>query len=111
MESDKEEPCMKIVNTEEFNALMNEDAVLVDFFATWCGPCKMLTPVLESVTNKLDGKVKIVKVDVDESPDLAQRFGIMSVPTMILFKKGQQATAFSGYMPEAMLMQNIESKL
>ena len=54
---------MKIVNTEEFNALMNEDAVLVDFFATWCGPCKMLTPVLESVANKLDGKVKIVKVD------------------------------------------------
>ena len=97
--------------TEEFNALMNEDAVLVDFFATWCGPCKMLTPVLESVANKLDGKVKIVKVDVDESSDLAQRFGIMSVPTMILFKKGQQAAAFSGYMPEAMLMQNIESKL
>ena len=50
---------MKIVNTEEFNALMNEDAVLVDFFATWCGPCKMLTPVLESVANKLDGKVKM----------------------------------------------------
>ena len=91
--------------------LMNEDAVLVDFFATWCGPCKMLTPVLESVANKLDGKVKIVKVDVDESPDLAQRYGIMSVPTMILFKKGQQTAAFSGYMPEAMLMQNIESKL
>lgn len=111
MELDKEEPCMKIVNTEEFNALMNEDAVLVDFFATWCGPCKMLTPVLESVANKLDGKVKIVKVDVDESPDLAQRFGIMSVPTMILFKKGQQVAAFSGYMPEAVLMQNIESKL
>ena len=55
---------MKIVNTEEFNALMNEDAVLVDFFATWCGPCKMLTPVLESVANKLDGKVKIVKVEI-----------------------------------------------
>ncbi len=52
-----------------------------------------------------------MKVDVDESPDLAQRFGIMSVPTMILFKKGTQAAAFSGYMPEQMLMQNIESKL
>lgn len=111
IEADKEEPCMKIVNTEEFNTLMNEDAVLVDFFATWCGPCKMLTPVLESVANKLDGKVIIVKVDVDESPDLAQRFGIMSVPTMILFKKGTQTAAFSGYMPEQMLMQNIESKL
>lgn len=102
---------MKIVNTEEFNALMNEDAVLVDFFATWCGPCKMLTPVLESVANKLEGKIQIVKVDVDESPDLAQRFGVMAVPTMILFKKGEQAAAFSGYMAEPQLLENIESKL
>ena len=101
------------VNDSNFEevVLKAEVPVLVDFWAEWCGPCKMLTPVLESVANKLDGKVKIVKVDVDESPDLAQRFGIMSVPTMILFKKGQQAAAFSGYMPEAMLMQNIESKL
>ena len=96
---------------ESFAQEIASGLVLVDFYADWCGPCKMLTPVLESVANKLDGKVKIVKVDVDESPDLAQRFGIMSVPTMILFKKGQQAAAFSGYMPEAMLMQNIESKL
>ena len=102
---------MKILNSNEFDNAIASGIVLVDFYADWCGPCKMLTPVLESVANKLDGKVKIVKVDVDESPDLAQRFGIMSVPTMILFKKGQQAAAFSGYMPEAMLMQNIESKL
>ena len=106
---------MAIINiTKEIfeeQILKASQPVLVDFWAEWCGPCKMLTPVLESVANKLDDKVKIVKVDVDESPDLAQRFGIMSVPTMILFKKGQQAAAFSGYMPEAMLMQNIESKL
>lgn len=102
---------VEAINDQNFEEETKNGAVLVDFFATWCGPCKMLTPVLESVANKLDGKVKIVKVDVDESPDLAQRFGIMSVPTMILFKKGQQAAAFSGYMPEAMLMQNIESKL
>ena len=101
------------VNDSNFEEVVLKSAqpVLVDFWAEWCGPCKMLTPVLESVANKLDGKVKIVKVDVDESPDLAQRFGIMSVPTMILFKKGQQTAAFSGYMTEAMLMQNIESKL
>ena len=101
------------VNDSNFEEVVLKSAqpVLVDFWAEWCGPCKMLTPALESVANKLDGKVKIVKVDVEESPDLAQRFGIMSVPTMILFKKGQQAAAFSGYMPEQMLMQNIESKL
>ena len=102
---------VKKISQNEFNEVTAREVAVIDFSATWCGPCKMLTPVLESVANKLDGKVKIVKVDVDESPDLAQRFGIMSVPTMILFKKGQQAAAFSGYMPEAMLMQNIESKL
>ena len=102
---------VKKISQNEFNEVTASEVAVIDFSATWCGPCKMLTPVLESVANKLDRKVKIVKVDVDESPDLAQRFGIMSVPTMILFKKGQQAAAFSGYMPEAMLMQNIESKL
>lgn len=102
---------MKIVNTQEFNELMNEKAVLVDFFATWCGPCKMLSPVLESVAEKMKDKVTIVKVDVDRSPDLAAKFGVMSVPTMIMFKNGRQVDAFSGYMPEANLMTNIEKNL
>lgn len=102
---------MKIVNTQEFNELMNEKAVLVDFFATWCGPCKMLSPVLESVAEKMKDKVMIVKVDVDRSPDLAAKFGVMSVPTMIMFKNGRQVDAFSGYMPEANLMANIEKNL
>lgn len=102
---------MKIVNTQEFNELMNEKAVLVDFFATWCGPCKMLSPVLESVAEKMKDKVTIVKVDVDRSPDLAAKFGVMSVPTMIMFKNGRQVDAFSGYMPEANLIANIERNL
>lgn len=102
---------MKIVNTQEFNELMNEKAVLVDFFATWCGPCKMLSPVLEGVAEKMKDKVTIVKVDVDRSPDLAAKFGVMSVPTMIMFKNGRQVDAFSGYMPEANLMSNIERNL
>lgn len=102
---------MKIVNTQEFNELMNEKAVLVDFFATWCGPCKMLSPVLEGVAEKMKDKVTIVKVDVDRSPDLAAKFGVMSVPTMIVFKNGRQVDAFSGYMPEANLMANIERNL
>lgn len=102
---------MKTVNTQEFNELMNEKAVLVDFFATWCGPCKMLSPVLEGVAEKMKDKVTIVKVDVDRSPDLAAKFGVMSVPTMIMFKNGRQVDAFSGYMPEANLMANIERNL
>lgn len=102
---------MKIVTTQEFNELMNEKAVLVDFFATWCGPCKMLSPVLEDVAEKMKDKVTIVKVDVDRSPDLAAKFGVMSVPTMIMFKNGRQVDAFSGYMPEANLMANIERNL
>lgn len=102
---------MKIVNTQEFNELMNEKAVLVDFFATWCGPCKMLSPVLEGVAEKMKDKVTIVKVDVDRSPDLAAKFGVMSVPTMIMFKNGRQVDAFSGYMTEANLMANIERNL
>lgn len=102
---------MKIVNSQEFNELMNEKAVLVDFFATWCGPCKMLSPVLEGVAEKMKDKVTIVKVDVDRSPDLAAKFGVMSVPTMIMFKNGRQVDAFSGYMPEANLMANIERNL
>lgn len=106
-----EELSMKIVNTQEFNELMNEKAVLVDFFATWCGPCKMLSPVLEGVAEKMKDKVTIVKVDVDRSPDLAAKFGVMSVPTMIMFKNGRQVDAFSGYMPEANLMANIEKNL
>lgn len=102
---------MKVVNKNEFEQLMNEDAVLVDFFATWCGPCKMLGPVLEAVAPKMEDRVKIVKVDVDESSDLAAQFRIMSVPTMILFKKGQPEATFSGYMSEPQLIQNLEKNL
>lgn len=102
---------MKQVNKEEFNALMKEPVVLVDFSATWCGPCKMLAPVLESVSEKMADKVKIVKVDIDEEMDLASQYGVMAVPTMILFKDGKQVDAFTGFMPEAQLVANIEKNL
>ena len=98
-------------NVDDFEKLIKEGDVLVDFFATWCGPCKMLSPVLEGVAEKMKDKVTIVKVDVDRSPDLAAKFGVMSVPTMIMFKNGRQVDAFSGYMPEANLMANIERNL
>ena len=98
-------------NADDFQDLIKEGDVLVDFYATWCGPCKMLSPVLEGVAEKMKDKVTIVKVDVDRSPDLAAKFGVMSVPTMIMFKNGRQVDAFSGYMPEANLMANIERNL
>jgi thioredoxin 1 len=100
------------INTEQFDALMNEGgAVVVDFSATWCGPCKMLAPIIESVANQFEGKCKVVTVDVDESSDLAQRFGIMAVPTVIGFKDGKQVNAFSGYQPEAKVVSFVESIL
>ena len=102
---------MRQINSEEFNEVLKDKVVLVDFSASWCGPCKMLAPVLESVSETMKDKVTIVKVDVDESMDLASQFGIMAVPTMVLFKDGKQVDAFSGYMPEATLISNIERNL
>lgn len=103
---------MQIVNKSEFEAILKDEAVvLVDFFATWCGPCKMLGPVLEELAPKFEGKAKIVKVDVDKDSDLAMQFGIMSVPTMILFKNGQIVKQLQGFQPapqiEAVLNQLI----
>ena len=103
---------MEVINTAKFNELMKQEGlVLVDFFATWCGPCKMLGPVLESVQEELEGKIKIVKVDVDESNDLAAAFGVMAVPTMVLFKDGKQINAFSGYMPKEQLVGILQKYL
>lgn len=70
--------------------------VLVDFWASWCGPCKMLAPVLEDIDQQLAGSAKICKVNVDEQPQLAAKFGIMSIPTLIFFKNGQEAGKMVG---------------
>lgn len=77
--------------------------VLVDFFATWCGPCKMMAPVLEEVAVAKQGKAAVYKVDVDQEPELAQRFGVMSVPTLIVFKDGSVAHQFVGVQPKQVL--------
>ncbi|WP_343052879.1 thioredoxin [Catenisphaera adipataccumulans] len=102
---------MKVVNQDEFNKLMKEDAVLVDFFATWCGPCKMLSPLLESMASEYEGRCQFVKVDVDQEPDLAGQFGIMAVPTVILFKNGKQAASFAGYQAKPQVQQWLDSHL
>ena len=80
---------MRKINKEEFNVLTKKEGiVLIDFFANWCGPCKMLTPVLEQFAEKTAGEVEIYKVDVDENPELCGQFNISSIPTLLFFKNG-----------------------
>ncbi|BBK75743.1 MULTISPECIES: thioredoxin [Clostridium] len=102
---------MKIVNSNEFRNEISEGVVLVDFFATWCGPCKMLGPVLEDLGKELEGKAKIIKVDIDQSGDLADEFRISSVPTMILFKDNKIVDTMVGFLPKERIKQVIESNL
>ena len=81
---------MKIVKENEFKEETGSGVVLVDFFATWCMPCRMMAQILEDVAEELAGKAKIIKVDVDESPNLAKQFGVMSIPTLVIFKDGAE---------------------
>ena len=85
--------------------------VLVDFFATWCGPCKMLAPVLESVQDEIGEKAKIYKLDVDEGMEVAKRFGIMSVPTMIIFKNGEEVERLVGLRSKSEIISTIEAEI
>ena len=88
---------MKIVQKDEFEKIINESKpTIVDFFATWCGPCKMLSPILEKVEEDSKGEFNIVKIDVDESYDVAKKYGSMSVPTMIIFKDGDEQEKIVG---------------
>lgn len=86
-------------NEQEFKTLVEDELVLVDFFATWCGPCKMLGPVLEELASDRDD-IKIVKIDIDQNPNLAKEYGIMSVPTLLLFQNGKNIATEHGFMPK-----------
>ena len=77
------------LKTADFDNAVSEGVTLVDFWATWCGPCRMQAPILEALDKELRGSVKIAKVDVDEEPELAQRFGIMSIPTLLVIRDGE----------------------
>ncbi len=81
--------------------------VLVDFWATWCAPCKMIAPIVEQIANENEGKITIGKLDVDANGQTAMRYGVMSIPTLILFKNGQPVERLVGYMPKERLMNKI----
>ncbi len=95
-------------NNDNFNDLINNDLVLVDFFAPWCGPCRMLGPILdEIVEDRVD--FEVVKINVDENGELAQKFNVMSVPTLMVFKKGELIATKSGFMPKELLIEWVNS--
>ena len=98
------------ITLENFDeeVLKSDIPVIVDFYADWCGPCKMLAPELEAVAKELEGKVKIGKINVDEQPELAQAFGIMSIPTLVVMKEGKIVRQESGARPKAQIIALIE---
>ena len=100
-----------ITNVEEFESVIQTGTVLVDFFATWCGPCKMLSPVLEELSEEMNGKATIVKVDVDELGDIAAKYRIMSIPALFVFKDGELKEKVVGFQPKPALTKLIERNL
>ena len=100
------------LNVANFDETIGGDTVcLVDFWATWCGPCKMLAPVLETLAEETVGKVNVCKVDVDPNEELARRFKITSVPTLIVFKKGEKLEQFSGVRTKSQMLSILEKYL
>jgi thioredoxin 1 len=94
-------------DTFQQEVLSSETPVLVDFWAEWCQPCHMVAPILDKIAEERNGTIKLVKVNIDEQPALAQRYGIASIPTMVLFKNGEPAAAALGAQPKGALEKQL----
>lgn len=92
----------------EAEVVKAELPTLTDFWAAWCGPCKMIAPIVEQLASEYEGKLKVTKLDVDQNPTVATRFGVMSIPTLILFKGGEPVERLVGYMPKERLLDRIK---
>lgn len=101
------------VTDENFKAevLESEIPVLVDFWAEWCGPCRMVAPVVEAIAEEYAGKLKVAKLNVDENPQTTSQYGIMSIPSLFIFKGGQVIEKMVGYMPKEQMKQAIDKTL
>lgn len=100
-----------VLSDTTFTTDIAKGVVLVDFWATWCGPCKMIAPVVEQIAAENDGKMRVGKLDVDQNGSTAMKYGVMSIPTLILFKDGQPVERLVGYQPKERLMAKITPHL
>ncbi len=97
-------------NFDEF-VLNSKIPVMVDFGAIWCGPCRMVAPIVEELAEEYDGKISVGKMDVDQNPKVASRYGIMSIPSLIIFKDGKPLTNIVGFRPKEQLKQSLDAAL
>ena len=95
----------------EDEVLGSDLPVLVDFWAEWCGPCKMIAPIVDEIAEKHDGKIRVGKLDADQHQEILTRYGIMGIPTLILFKNGEAAARVTGYRPKDQIFKQIEPHL
>lgn len=102
---------MEIINEKNFAEKTKNGVVVVDFFANWCGPCRMMAPILENIQEELGDKISIYKVDVDESEELSRKFGVMSIPTLVIFKNGEEQNKLIGLRPKDSLLTEFNSYL
>ncbi len=97
------------LTTSNFDSEIKDGVTLVDFWAEWCGPCKMLTPTIEQLATDYTGKAKVAKINIDNEGEIAERFGVSSIPTLVVFKNGTEAKRFVGVTSKAVLAQAIDA--
>ena len=102
----------KVATNTNFPELLQDNKlIIVDFWATWCGPCRMLSPILDEVEEEMAGQISVVKVNVDDADEIAAKYRIMSIPTLLFFKNGQLVDKTVGAMPKAVLVEKIKANL